>query len=89
MKSFLTTSGLAMASVTEARGNMLDGTFPIYKNVSYSAQDRAADLLSRMAWVDKIGQMGGVRRLLGTNLSFDQASYNIVAEYQNGILGKF
>lgn len=59
----------------------------IYKNSSYSALERATDLLQRMTWAEKIGQMGGVRVLLGTNLAFNETTYDSTHELQNGILG--
>ncbi|OAA61990.1 Glycoside hydrolase, superfamily [Niveomyces insectorum RCEF 264] len=62
-------------------------SLPIYKNASYTAQERAADLLPRLSWQDKVGQMGGVRRILAANLAFNQTSYDALTEYQNGILG--
>ncbi|PSR82142.1 glycoside hydrolase superfamily [Coniella lustricola] len=78
---------MALAIASQALGNTANNSIPIYQNPSHSAKDRAADLLSRMTWVQKIGQMGGVRRLLGSDMSFNQTSYEILAEYQNGILG--
>lgn len=89
MKTSSTVLGLVMASVVQATGNFTNSSTVVYKNPSFSASDRAADLLSRMTWTEKIGQMGGVRRLLGLDLSFNQTSYDILAEYQNGILGRF
>lgn len=61
---------------------------PIYKNSSYNAAQRAADLLPRLTWSQKVGQMGGVRRLLGSQLSLNQTNVDILLETQNGILGK-
>lgn len=88
MKAFPMTIGLGLglASAVQAAGN--SSSTPIYKDPSFSAHDRAADLLAKMTWAEKIGQMGGVRRLLGTNLSFNQTSYDILSQYQNGILGE-
>lgn len=60
---------------------------PMYQNSSYSAQERAADLLHRLSWQDKVGQMGGVRRLLSAGLSFNQTTFDILVKTQNGILG--
>lgn len=79
---------LSHVSVVQAAGNSTNNSTPIYKDASYSASDRASDLLSRMTWAEKIGQMGGVRRLLGSGLSFNQTSYDIISQYQNGILGE-
>ncbi|KAJ4416634.1 hypothetical protein N0V82_006644 [Gnomoniopsis sp. IMI 355080] len=79
--------GFVLASEARATSNTTNSSSAIYKDASFSASDRAADLLSRMTWSEKIGQMGGVRRLLGSDLSFNQTSYDILAEYQNGILG--
>lgn len=59
----------------------------IYKNSSYSALERATDLLQRMTWAEKIGHMGGVRVLLGANLAFNETTYNSTHELQSGILG--
>ncbi|KAI7970721.1 hypothetical protein EIK77_007901 [Talaromyces pinophilus] len=60
-----------------------------YKNSSYSALERAKDLLQRMTWEEKIGLMGGIRVLLGANLTFNETTYNSIHELQNGILGNF
>lgn len=95
MKAFSSTLGLGVgvgvgvASVAQAAGNSTNSSTPIYRDPSFSALDRATDLLARMTWPEKIGQMGGVRRLLGSNLSFNQTSYDILSQYQNGILGKY
>lgn len=89
MKPTSTILGLVLASGSRAANNVTNNSYAIYKDASYSASDRAADLLSRMTWTEKIGQMGGVRRLLGSGLSFNQTSYDILAETQNGILGMF
>ncbi|KAH0598360.1 hypothetical protein MHUMG1_03658 [Metarhizium humberi] len=62
-------------------------SLPIYKNTSYTAQERAADLLPRLSWQDKVGQLGGVRRLLTANLAFNQTAFDTLTELQNGILG--
>lgn len=59
----------------------------IYKNSSYPALERATDLLHRMTWEEKIGQMGGVRTLLGASLTFNETAYNSTHVLQNGILG--
>lgn len=88
MKTTFSALALVLASSVRATVNTTNSSTVIYKDPSYSAADRAADLLSRMTWTEKIGQMGGVRRLLGSGLSFNQTSYDILAEYQNGILGK-
>ncbi|KAH8898982.1 beta-glucosidase [Thozetella sp. PMI_491] len=63
------------------------GPRPIYQNASYSPTERAQDLLPRLTWQEKIGQLGGVRRLLGPGLSFNQTAYDVLAKTQNGILG--
>lgn len=93
MKSFSTMlAGFALAagaSAQSAGNGTTNSSTPIYKDPTYSAEDRATDLLSRMTWAEKIGQMGGVRRLLSANLAFNQTSYDIISEYQNGILGEF
>ncbi|KAF2177749.1 glycoside hydrolase family 3 protein [Zopfia rhizophila CBS 207.26] len=59
----------------------------IYLDPSSSAKERAEDLLKRMTWEEKIGQMGGVRRLLSAGLAFNRTSYDQVRALQNGILG--
>lgn len=85
----ITSTALALVLASRARATInIVNSSSVYKDPSYSASDRATDLLSRMTWTEKIGQMGGVRRLLGSGLSFNQTSYDILAEYQNGILGE-
>lgn len=59
----------------------------VYKDPSYTALERATDLLERMTWEEKVGQMGGVRALLGADLAFNETSYNSIRQLQNGILG--
>jgi beta-glucosidase len=61
----------------------------IYLDPSSFPRKRAGDLLERMTWEEKIGQMGGVRRLLSAGLAFNRTSYDQVRALQNGILGEF
>jgi hypothetical protein len=68
------------------RDSCQDGV--VYKNPSCTPQLRARDLLSRMTWEEKVGQMGGIRRLLGANYTFNRTYYDTYSPLQNGILGK-
>ncbi|KAI1120995.1 beta-glucosidase [Nemania abortiva] len=63
---------------------------PIYKNPSYTAAQRADDLLGRMTWIEKIGQLGGARRLFeraDNQLVFNETALKILLEDQNGQIG--
>ena len=61
-----------------------------YLNSSLAAKNRAADLLQRMTWEEKIGQLGGVRRAFSRvngKPSFNQTSYDLIQKTQNGQIG--
>ncbi|CAK7221305.1 hypothetical protein SEUCBS140593_004526 [Sporothrix eucalyptigena] len=58
----------------------------IYKNTSYCADARAANLLPLLSWQEKIAQMGGLRQLLGPNVTFNATAYNTVTLTQSGTL---
>ncbi|KAF2118422.1 periplasmic beta-glucosidase [Lophiotrema nucula] len=64
-----------------------DNGVPQYKDASLSPIERANDLLGRMNWEEKVGQMGGVRRLAEAKLAFNRSNYEAFVETQNGILG--
>ena len=72
-------SALALASLPQIQPWM---------NTSLSARQRAEALAAVMTWDEKIGQLGGIRRLLGANVTFDQNSFNQTSKYQNGNIGK-
>ena len=79
---FLLAAGMITASDQYGTQDKL-----VYKDPSYTALERATDLLERMTWEEKVGQMGGVRALLGADLAFNETSYNSIRQLQNGILG--
>lgn len=61
-----------------------------YLNPSLPPPERAADLLDRMTWEEKIGQLGGVRRAFGTSTgkpTFNRSSFETVHATQNGQVG--
>lgn len=66
----------------------VDSSVLPYKDASLTPTERADDLLSRMNWEEKIGQMGGFRRFANANLTFNRTNYEIFTKDQNGILGK-
>lgn len=56
-----------------------------------SARARAADLAGRMTWEEKLGQLGGVRRLVDRvdgAPAFNATSFAEFAQTQNGQLGE-
>lgn len=53
-----------------------------------AAADRARGLLEQMTWQEKVGQMGGIRRLLGPDLAFNQTLFDEIHPTQNGNIGK-
>jgi hypothetical protein len=59
----------------------------VYRDAKASPKERAEDLLARMTWKEKVGQMGGVRRALSSDLVFNRTSYDEIHELQNGNLG--
>lgn len=60
-----------------------------HRDTSRSALERAQSLLARMTWEEKIGQMGGVRRLFGPGASFNSTSFQqIYDDLQQGQIGK-
>lgn len=78
---------LCVVSATVLSPRIDNGT-PPYKDASLSPVERADDLLGRMTWEEKVGQMGGVRRLAGPHLAFNKSSYEEYTKTQNGILGE-
>ncbi|KAF3352317.1 Folic acid synthesis protein fol1 [Verticillium dahliae VDG1] len=62
----------------------------IYKDPSFTPKERAQDLLERMTWAEKVGQLGGIRRAVSrTNGKpvFNETSFNAIRKTQNGQLG--
>ncbi|KAJ5722034.1 hypothetical protein N7488_000069 [Penicillium malachiteum] len=59
----------------------------IYKDVTCSSIQRTEDLLSRMSWTDKVKQLGGIRQILGEDMSFNKTKFDIFNEAQNGNIG--
>ncbi|VUC35242.1 unnamed protein product [Clonostachys rosea] len=61
-----------------------------YLDPKLSARDRAADLLGRMTWEEKVGQLGGIRRVASRSngkLTFNRTSFEKTRETQNGQIG--
>ena len=62
-----------------------------YLDPSLSAHDRAEDLLQRMAWEEKVGQLGGIRRVVSRvdgEPVFNRTSFEAIRKTQNGQIGK-
>ncbi|KAI1756121.1 beta-glucosidase [Xylaria castorea] len=63
---------------------------PLYKNPSNTPRQRADDLLKLMTWEEKIGQLGGARRLLervNGKPVFNQTALATTLKTQNGQIG--
>lgn len=63
-----------------------------YSDSSLSAHERASDLLARMTWEEKVGQLGGIRRPMSRSdgkVIFNRTSFEQTRETQNGQIGKF
>lgn len=88
----------AVAFLTAARGVTCSSVrdkatydSPAYLNSSLSPKERAADLLQRMTWEEKVGQLGGVRKTLGRTdgqATFNKTAFDLVHKTQNGQIGK-
>lgn len=64
----------------------------VYLNASLSASERATDLLQRMTWEEKIGQLGGIRRALTRSngeVTFNRTSFEMTRKTQNGQIGQY
>lgn len=59
-----------------------------WRDPSLSASQRADSLLVQLSWEDKIGQMGGIRQLLGPNDTFNRTTWNTLYPLQHGILSE-
>lgn len=71
------------AAVLEPRQNA-----SAWKDPSLSASQRADSLLVHLSWEEKIGQMGGIRQLLGVNDTFNRTTWNTLYPLQHGILSE-
>ncbi|KAI1371824.1 glycoside hydrolase family 3 protein [Hypoxylon crocopeplum] len=63
---------------------------PAYLDSSLTAKERAADLLQRMTWEEKVGQLGGARRTLGRTggrATFNKTAFDVTHKTQNGQIG--
>ncbi|KAM0270643.1 hypothetical protein ACHAQH_009359 [Verticillium albo-atrum] len=61
-----------------------------YQDPSLPPTERAKDLLSRMTWAEKVGQLGGIRRAVGRTSgkpTFNETSFNAIRKTQNGQIG--
>lgn len=59
----------------------------IYKDTTCISSQRAVDLLSRMSWTEKVKQLGGIRQVLGENMSFNKTNFDIFNKAQDGNIG--
>ncbi|KAI0534159.1 beta-glucosidase [Xylaria digitata] len=67
-----------------------EGGDSLYKNPSYTPKERAEDLLKLMTWEEKVGQLGGARRLFNRvdgKPSFNETALATTLETQNGQIG--
>jgi len=78
----LLTAVTALASATPARRAEAS-----YKDTSLPPKQRAEALLKLMTWEEKVGQMGGARRLLAANATFNETTFNTITRTQNGEMG--
>ncbi|KAI1088626.1 glycoside hydrolase family 3 protein [Rostrohypoxylon terebratum] len=63
---------------------------PAYLDSSLSPKERAADLLERMTWGEKVGQLGGIRRTLthaNGQAAFNKTAFDVTHKTQNGQIG--
>ncbi|RYP40333.1 hypothetical protein DL767_001790 [Monosporascus sp. MG133] len=79
------TPGAAAGVTLQARRGQLP-----YLDSSLSPSERAADLLGRMTWEERVGQLGGIRRAMSRvngQPSFNRTSFEEIRESQNGNIG--
>ncbi|KAF4501223.1 Periplasmic beta-glucosidase [Fusarium agapanthi] len=57
-----------------------------WKNKALSPAERAEALLPTLKWTKKISQLGGIRKLLDLNSSFNQTAYDALYPLPHGIL---
>ncbi|RYP60014.1 hypothetical protein DL769_008307 [Monosporascus sp. CRB-8-3] len=79
------TPGAAAGVTVQARRGRLP-----YLDASLSPSERAADLLGRMTWEERVGQLGGIRRAMSRvngQPSFNRTSFEEIRETQNGNIG--
>ncbi|RYP61788.1 hypothetical protein DL770_009713 [Monosporascus sp. CRB-9-2] len=77
--------GAAARATMQARRDQLP-----YLDPSLSPSERAADLLNRMTWEERVGQLGGIRRAMSRvngQPSFNRTSFEEIREIQNGNIG--
>jgi hypothetical protein len=66
-------------------------TLEPYRNPSLEPAKRADDLLKRLTWEEKIGQMGGIRAAFTSvngSVAFNRTSFERIRSTQNGQIGK-
>jgi hypothetical protein len=59
-----------------------------WKNKALSPAERAEALLPTLEWPEKIAQLGGIRKLLDPNSTFNRTSYDALYPLQHGILSR-
>ncbi|KAJ9644821.1 hypothetical protein H2204_001283 [Knufia peltigerae] len=82
-------SGLALFISTAASSAVLvrrDNNSTAWQDKSLPAAIRADSLLPQLSWEEKIAQMGGIRQLLGPNVTFNQTTWDNLYPLQHGIL---
>lgn len=85
-------SGLALFISTAASSAVLvrrDNNSTAWQDKSLPAAVRADSLLPQLSWEEKIAQMGGIRQLLGPNVTFNQTTWDNLYPLQHGILSEF
>lgn len=61
-----------------------------YMDASLTPAQRADDLLQRLTWAEKIGQLGGIRRAFGSvngSAQFNKTSFDQIRSTQSGQIG--
>lgn len=81
---------VVLQQVTNAAAAVTSRDAAPYLDTTLSPAERAADLLGRMTWEEKVGQLGGVRRAFGTadgKPTFNRTAYETTRATQNGQIG--
>ncbi|KAF3808075.1 Thermostable beta-glucosidase B [Colletotrichum gloeosporioides] len=81
---------ISLCQLTALASVALQFNGSVYKDVSRAPEERAKDLLKLMTWEEKVGQLGGIRRLaerVNGALSYNETSFEEIRKTQNGQIG--